>query len=194
MRLILFGPPGAGKGTQAKRLETLHGLKQLSTGDMLRSAVDSGSALGLKIKDIMASGELVSDDIMCQLIELRIKQDDCENGFILDGFPRTTAQAEALDAMLAKNQMQLDHVIELVVDEEELFKRLRSRIEESGDTVRSDDNEETFKHRLQVYKNQTAPVLPFYTDKGLVRQIDGMKPVDAVASEIDSTLGLSAAA
>lgn len=194
MRLILFGPPGAGKGTQAKRLETLHGLKQLSTGDMLRSAVDSGSALGLKIKDIMTSGELVSDDIMCQLIELRIKQDDCENGFILDGFPRTTAQAEALDAMLAKNDMQLDHVIELVVDEEELFKRLRSRIEESGDTVRSDDNEETFKHRLQVYKNQTAPVLPFYTDKGLVRQIDGMKPVDAVASEIDTTLGLSAAA
>jgi adenylate kinase len=193
MRLILFGPPGAGKGTQAKRLETVHGLKQLSTGDMLRAAVNSGSALGNKLKDIMAAGELVSDDIMCDLIEDRIKQPDCQKGFILDGFPRTTAQAEALDKMLQKNGITLDHVIELVVDEEELFKRLQARIAESGDAVRADDNEETFKHRLDVYKAQTAPVLPYYKAKNVVRQLDGMQPIDVVADHIDALLTKKAA-
>ncbi|MAS87576.1 MAG: adenylate kinase [Micavibrio sp.] len=193
MRLILFGPPGAGKGTQAKRLETVHGLKQLSTGDMLRAAVNSGSALGNKLKNIMASGELVSDDIMCDLIEDRIKQPDCQKGFILDGFPRTTAQAEALDKMLQKNGINLDHVIELVVDEQELFNRLQARIAESGDAVRADDNEETFRHRLDVYKAQTAPVLPYYKEKDLVRQIDGMQPIDVVADKIDGLLTKKAA-
>lgn len=193
MHLILFGPPGAGKGTQAKRLEEVHGLKQLSTGDMLRSAIDSGSALGNKVKSIMASGELVSDEIMCELIEERIKKADCAKGFVLDGFPRTVAQAEALSALLKKNGKQIDHVIELVVDENELFKRLQNRIAESGDSVRDDDNEEVFRHRLDVYKDQTAPVLPYYRERGLVRQIDGMQPVTNVASSIDGTLQSKAA-
>lgn len=189
MKLILFGPPGAGKGTQAKRLEQVHGLKQLSTGDMLRRSVESGTPLGEKVKDIMNSGELVPDNIMVMLIEERIKQPDCETGFILDGFPRTVPQAEALDELFTKNDMQLDHVIELVVDEEELFKRLESRIAQSGDSVRADDNLDTFKHRLDVYKKQTEPVLPYYKDKGLVRQIDGMKQIEEVSKSIDEALG-----
>lgn len=188
MQLIIFGPPGAGKGTQAKRIQEVHGLKQISTGDLLRSAIESGSPLGQKVKDIMASGELVSDDIMCQLIEERIKMPDCQRGFILDGFPRTLAQAEALDALLNKNGRDLNFVIELVVDEQELFQRLQSRIAESGDSVRSDDNEETFRRRLEVYKEQTAPVLPYYKAKGNVVEIDGMQSIDDVATKVDELL------
>lgn len=191
MQLIIFGPPGAGKGTQAKRIQDVHGLKQISTGDLLRSAIESGSPLGKKVNDIMASGELVSDEIMCQLIEERIKMPDCQRGFILDGFPRTLAQAEALDKLLDKNDRNLNHVIELVVDEDELFKRLQSRIAESGDSVRSDDNEETFRRRLEVYKEQTAPVLPYYKAKGNVVEIDGMQSIDDVANKVDDLLKAS---
>lgn len=189
MQLILLGPPGAGKGTQAKRLEELYGLKQLATGDMLRDTVASGSELGHKLKEIMDSGALVPDDFMIEMIKTRITHGDCDKGFILDGFPRTVAQAEALDKMLSEHGLELDYVIQLSVDEEELFNRLQSRIEESGDAVRSDDNVETFKHRLQVYKDLTAPILPYYEDKGMISKINGMQSIDEVSAQIDALLG-----
>lgn len=188
MNLIIFGPPGAGKGTQAGILETRHGLKQLSTGDMLRGEIASGSELGLKVKDILARGDLVSDDIMIDMISNRIEQDDCKKGFILDGFPRTKAQAEALDVMLSEKGKQIDHVLLLVVDEEALLERIRTRIAQSGQNARDDDNEETLKNRLGVYREQTAPVLPYYEEKGLIREIDGMQGIDVVSSKIDSIL------
>ncbi|MEO0394073.1 MAG: adenylate kinase, partial [Pseudomonadota bacterium] len=162
MKLIMFGPPGAGKGTQAARLEERYGLKQLSTGDMLRAAVASGSDLGKEVKAVIDSGDLVSDDIMVRMIEARIAEADCAKGFILDGFPRTEAQAEALDQMLAKTGEQIDAVVVMEVDEDELFKRIENRAKEAGDSARADDNAETLRKRLGVYKNETAPVLPFY--------------------------------
>ncbi len=145
MNLIIFGPPGAGKGTQAGILETKYGLKQLSTGDMLRGEIASDSDLGRKVKDILACGDLVSDDIMVDMISNRIEREDCAKGFILDGFPRTTAQAEALDDMLSKKDKKIDHVLLLVVDEDALLERIRTRIAESGEDARADDNEETLK-------------------------------------------------
>lgn len=190
MRLILLGPPGAGKGTQAKRLEELHGLKQLSTGDMLRSEIASGSALGKRVEGILASGELVSDDIMVEMIAFRIAHRDCEKGFILDGFPRTVAQAEALDDMLLNHKQTLDAVVLMEVDEDELLARVAKRAEEDGGS-RSDADEETARHRLSVYKNQTAPIIPYYKDKGILKTVDGMQSIDAVASQIDQALGLS---
>lgn len=190
MKLIMFGPPGAGKGTQAARLEERYGLKQLSTGDMLRAAVASGSDLGKEVQAIIDAGDLVSDDIMVRMIEQRIAQDDCAKGFILDGFPRTEAQAEALDTMLAKNGEQIDAVIVMEVDEEELFNRIKTRAKEAGDNARADDNAETLRKRLGVYKEQTAPVLPFYEAKGVLHKIDGMASMDDVTRQIEGALGL----
>ena len=194
MRLILLGPPGAGKGTQAARLEENYGLKQLSTGDMLRAEVASASELGLKVKDIMDSGQLVSDDIMIEMIAHRIEQPDCSRGFILDGFPRTTAQAEALDAMLADKNMDLEIVLEMQVNEDELLKRMLGRAAEDGANARADDNEDVFKHRMEVYHSQTAPIIPHYQNKGILRTIDGMLSIDEVAASIDQALGFHAAA
>ena len=188
MNLIMFGPPGAGKGTQASILETSHDLKQLSTGDMLRAEVASESELGLKVKDILSRGELVSDDIMVEMISKRIEQPDCEKGFILDGFPRTVAQAEALDDMLAEKGTGIDHVIVLEVDQNALIERIKTRIAQSGENTRSDDSEEVLKHRLDVYHKQTAPVLPYYKDKGLVRAINGMDDIGTVSEKIDNLL------
>ena len=187
MNLIIFGPPGAGKGTQAARLEQKYGLKQLATGDMLRAEVASGSALGEKLKDIMSSGQLVSDDIIIEIIAERISQPDCEKGFILDGFPRTVPQAEALDDMLANMKRNLSHVIVLDVDQDILINRILQRNQETGG-ARADDNEETLKKRLGVYNEQTAPVLPYYRSKGLLAHIDGMASIDAVTAAIETVL------
>jgi len=185
--LILLGPPGAGKGTQAKLLEDKFGLKQLSTGDMLRAEMAAGSDLGKKVKAIVDSGALVTDDIMIDLISARIDQADCQNGVIFDGFPRTVAQAEALDKMLAAKGRPLSAVIELKVDENALVDRLNKRIADTlaaGKPVRADDNETTFRGRLQVYKNQTAPILPYYTAKGMLQSVDGMQDIDHVEDAI----------
>ena len=190
MNLIMFGPPGAGKGTQASRLEERYGLKQLSTGDMLRAAVASGSELGKEVKAVIDAGDLVSDDIMVRMIEARIAQADCAKGFILDGFPRTEAQAAALDAMLGKSGAAIDSVIVMEVDEAELFKRIETRAKEAGDAARADDNAETLRKRLGVYKEQTAPVLPFYEKKGVLRKINGMASMDDVTKQIEAALGL----
>lgn len=188
MKLILLGPPGAGKGTQARRLEEGRGLRQLSTGDMLRGEIASGSSLGRQAKAVVDAGHLVSDDIMIALIAHRIDQPDCARGFILDGFPRTVAQAEGLDGMLAAKGMHLDHVIELTVDEAVLLDRIRTRVAESGGRVRADDNEEVLKNRLEVYRRQTAPIIPYYRDRGMLKTVDGMQPIDAVSTDIEAIL------
>lgn len=191
MNLILLGPPGAGKGTQAKLLEDKFGLKQLSTGDMLRAEVAAGTDLGRQAKTIMDSGQLISDDIIIAMIADRIEQDDCRNGVIFDGFPRTVAQAEALDRMLNAKGRPLSAVIELKVDEEVLVSRLHNRIAEmaaKGQAARSDDNEETLRKRLQVFRDQTAPIIPYYQRKKTLREIDGMAEINVVASEIEAVL------
>jgi len=191
MKLILLGPPGAGKGTQAQRLVEKHGIVQLSTGDMLRAAVKAGTPVGLKAKDVMARGELVSDEIVVGIIEDRIAEPDCRNGFILDGFPRTVAQAEALDAMLARHGLKLDGVIELKVDEGILVSRIEKRVAEMtarGETVRADDNAESLKKRLDAYRAQTAPVADYYASKGALKTVDGMAPIDDVTSAIAGLL------
>lgn len=191
MNMILLGPPGAGKGTQAKRLEEKFGLKQLSTGDMLRAEMAAGTDLGKKVKAIVDSGALVTDDIMIQMISARIDQPDCKNGVIFDGFPRTVAQAEALDAMLAAKGRPLSAVVELKVDEEALVSRLNTRIAETrarGEAVRADDNEETLRKRLQVFREQTAPIIPYYAGRGMLQSVDGMAGIDDVARAIESIL------
>lgn len=189
MNIILLGPPGAGKGTQAARLEEKYGLKQLSTGDMLRATVASGSELGQQAKEIMDRGALMPDALMIDMIAERITQPDCAKGFILDGFPRTVAQAEALDDLLARKQLPLDAVIEIKVDEAALVGRIETRIAQAGEgTVRSDDNVETLRKRLVVYREQTAPILPYYREKGVLKTVDGLQPIDAVAEAIEEIL------
>lgn len=213
MNLILLGPPGAGKGTQAQKLEASRGLKQLSTGDMLRTEVASGSELGGKLKTVMDAGELVPDAVMVAMIASRIGNADCAKGFILDGFPRTLAQAEALDTMLEDRQIKLDQVIQIVVDHEAMVARISGRMscdqcglgyheifdppfhdgecDDCGPTNfvrRSDDNPDTVRARLKAYDEQTAPLLPYYQDRGILRDVDGMAGVNAVAAQIEGLL------
>ena len=185
MNLILFGPPAAGKGTQAKRLVAERGMVQLSTGDMLRAARASGSELGRKVAGIMDRGELVSDEIVIALIEERLPEAEAAGGAIFDGFPRTVAQAEALDAMLAARGSRIDRVIRLKVDDEALLARVTRRFGEEG---RADDNPESFKVRLGAYNAQPAPLLPYYEAQGKLSEVDGMGSVEAVAAAIAEAL------
>ena len=213
MNLILLGPPGAGKGTQAQHLEKTYHLARLSTGDMLRAAVASGSALGLQAKDIMEAGKLMPDDIIISMIGDRIDEPDCDDGFILDGFPRTTPQAEALDQMLAEKGLKLNAVVEIKVDDEILVERITGRFscaqcgvgyhekfarpqadgicDQCGGTEfsrRDDDTAETVRARLAAYHEQTAPILPYYQDKGVLVAVDGMAPIDSVTQQIDAVI------
>ncbi|MEM7329739.1 MAG: adenylate kinase [Pseudomonadota bacterium] len=185
MNLILFGPPAAGKGTQAKKLVAERGYIQLSTGDMLRAAVASGSELGNKVKSILESGALVSDEIVIALIDDQLNQNEGAAGFIYDGFPRTVGQAEALDDLLESRGTQVDCVIRLVVDEEALLARVTKRFEEQG---RKDDNPETFSVRLEKYNADTAPLVPIYAERGILREVDGMAAIDEVSNGIDAAL------
>ena len=187
MNMIIFGPPGSGKGTQAKRLQDRYGAMQLSTGDMLREAVKAGSELGRKAEKIMSAGNLVPDALIVSMIAERLDEPDCREGIILDGFPRTVKQAQALDKMLAEKDLTLDCVIELKVDEAVLFARIEGRATES-EAVRSDDNPETLRKRLDVYREQTAPILPYYRDTNRLRSVDGMKDIDAVTDQLVAIL------
>lgn len=192
MRLILLGPPGAGKGTQAARLVEKFGIPQLSTGDMLRAAVKAGTTVGLQAKAVMDAGGLVSDEIVVGIISDRIHEADAKAGFILDGFPRTVAQAEALDELLAKKHMELDAIVELKVDENALLSRIEKRAAETvaaGGTVRADDNPDAFKVRLEAYRAQTAPVSAYYASKGTLKTVDGMASIDDVTKAINGVLG-----
>ncbi|MBI5011924.1 MAG: adenylate kinase [Methylocystis sp.] len=191
MRLVLLGPPGAGKGTQAARLVEKHGVPQLSTGDMLRAAVAAKTPIGLRAKEIMDAGALVPDEVVIGLIDERLGASDCANGFILDGFPRTVAQAEALRELLDRRGLTLDAVLELAVDEGALVDRMRKRVDETraaGGAVRADDNPESFKTRLEAYRAQTAPVSAHYAKRSELTKIDGMAPIEDVTAEIDRAL------
>jgi adenylate kinase len=188
MRLILLGPPGAGKGTQAQRLVAQHHIVQLSTGEMLRAAAAAGTVVGKRAKAIMDRGELVPDDVMVQIIAERISQPDCANGFILDGFTRTVAQAEALDALLEKRRQSLDAVIEMRVDDALLLKRIEGRARETR-AARADDNAETLRKRLAVYWAQTKPVADYYAGKGMLKTVDGVGTVEEVGARIENLLG-----
>ena len=188
MNLVLFGPPGAGKGTQSKILTEKRGLPQLSTGDMLRAAIEAGTPLGLACKALMAKGELVPDDTVIRIIAERYDQPDCKNGAVFDGFPRTIPQAQALDRMLAERGKKIDLVLELKVDDAVLLSRVEARIK-AGGALRADDTPETLAHRLGVYYKNTAPLLEYYRGQGKLQSIDGMAPVEAVTDEIAKVLG-----
>lgn len=191
MRLILFGPPGAGKGTQAQRLAERHSIPQLSTGDMLRAAVANDTKMGSRAKAIMDRGELVPDDVVNQMVSDRIDQEDCRKGFILDGFPRTVAQAEALTAMLEQKGDKIDAVIELKVEQAALITRMEKRVADTlagGGTARSDDNRDTFARRLDEYQHKTAPLLNYYRRRGELVSIDGMQGMDVVTRDIENVL------
>jgi adenylate kinase len=191
MRLILLGPPGAGKGTQAQRLVARHKIVQLSTGDMLRAAVAAGTPVGLRAKSIMEAGQLVPDDVVVAIIADRIDEEDARNGFVLDGFPRTVPQAKALDELLADRGLKLDAVIELKVDHGILVKRIESRVAEMtarGEPLRKDDNPEILKGRLAAYREQTSPLAGYYDAKGMLKGVDGMAPIDDVTAAIDVLL------
>ena len=192
MRLILLGPPGAGKGTQSERLVKKHRIPQLSTGDMLRAAVKAGTPVGRQAKAVMDAGLLVSDEIVVGIVADRIEEADARRGFILDGFPRTVAQAQALDAMLAGKGLHLDAIVELKVDENALMARIEKRAADTlaaGGTVRADDNPAAFRIRLDAYKAQTAPVSHYYAGKGVLKLVDGMAPIDQVTKAIDAAVG-----
>jgi adenylate kinase len=192
LRLILLGPPGAGKGTQATRLVEKFGIPQLSTGDMLRAAVAAGTTVGLKAKAVMEAGGLVSDEIVIGIVADRIEEADAKKGFILDGFPRTVAQAEALDVMLTQKGLKLDAVLELQVDQNALVHRIVRRAEEAkaaGQPVRKDDDPEVFKTRLEAYNRDTAIVAPYYQKSGQLKVIDGMQPIDDVTKAMNAALG-----
>lgn len=191
MRLILLGPPGAGKGTQAERLVAKHGIVQLSTGDMLRAAVAAETPVGLEARDVMARGELCPDRVVIGIVADRIEQDDARRGFILDGFPRTLAQAEALEAMLAEKNMRLDSVVQLVVDNSALLARVEGRARDAaaaGKPLRPDDAPETVAKRVADYDKVTSQLAPFYESKGLLAKVDGMASIDEVAAQIDAVL------
>ncbi len=187
MRLILLGPPGAGKGTQAQRLVRDYGIVQLSTGDMLRAAVAARTPVGMKAQTIMDRGDLVPDDIMVEIISDRLDQPDTAGGFVLDGFPRTVPQAEALADLLASKALRLDGVVEIQVDEDALLARINKRINETGG-ARADDDPEVLKKRLAVYRQLTAPVAEYYRGKGVHRAVDGMQEIPAVSKAIDAIL------
>ena len=187
MNLILFGPPAAGKGTQAKRLVESRNMVQLSTGDMLRAAIASGSELGQRVSGIMERGELVSDEIVIELIEARLPETEAAGGAIFDGFPRTLPQAEALDKMLQGRGRKIDLVLRLKVDDQALKARIAGRFAESG---RPDDNPESFVVRLNAYNVQTAPLLPYYAGQGKLVEVDGMGAVQAVAAAIDTAMAV----
>lgn len=191
MNLILLGPPGAGKGTQSEILAKKAGIPQLSTGDMLRAAVKAGTPVGLKAKEVMAAGGLVSDDIVIGIISDRIAEPDCARGFILDGFPRTLAQADALTNLLISKGKKLDYVIELKVDDTILAQRIETRAKETlaaGGTVRADDNAEALKTRLMAYYRDTAPLIGYYYAHRLLKSVDGMAPITDVTHQIDTVL------
>ncbi len=191
MRLILLGPPGAGKGTQAQRLVERHGIPQLSTGDMLRAAVANGTEVGKKAKAIMDAGGLVSDDIVNQIVSDRIGEPDCARGFVLDGYPRTLAQADSVEKMLGERGAPLDVVIELVVDDKILISRIAKRAADAqaaGQPVRKDDNPDVFEERLRAYYKSTAPLIGYYHAKGLLRGVDGMAPIDDVTTAIEKLI------
>ncbi|TPI33208.1 adenylate kinase [Mesorhizobium sp. B3-1-6] len=195
MRLILLGPPGAGKGTQAQRLVEKHGIPQLSTGDMLRAAVQAGTEVGKRAKAVMDAGELVSDAIVNAIVAERIDQPDCAKGFILDGYPRTLVQADAVEAMLAERGIALDTVIELVVDDKALVGRIVKRADDAkaaGQPVRKDDNPAVFEERLREYYKKTAPLIGYYYAKGKLKTVDGMASIDAVTAEIGKVLAAAA--
>ena len=193
MRLILLGPPGAGKGTQAKMLKEKFNIPQISTGDILRKAVSKGTELGEKTKAYMGDGGLVPDEIVIELIKEKIKEDDCARGFILDGFPRTVAQAAALDKILADNGIKLDAIIELIVDEDAMISRIEKRRDDAvaaDEPPRKDDDAEVFRDRMIKYREETAPVSGFYQESGRLQTVDGMRTVDEVAAQIDAILAI----